>query len=37
MSFLVLDGLCKSYGDTHALLDMQLSVQRGEFIGMLGP
>ena len=37
MSFLVLDGLCKSYGDTHALIDMQLSVQRGEFIGMLGP
>ena len=37
MSFLVLDGLCKSYGNTHALIDMHLSVQRGEFISMLGP
>jgi len=37
MSFLVLDGLSKSYGDVHALIDMNLSVERGEFIGLLGP
>ncbi len=37
MSFLVLDGLSKSYGDVHALIDMSLSVARGEFIGLLGP
>ncbi len=37
MSFLVLDGLSKSYGDTHALIDMHLAVERGEFISMLGP
>jgi putative spermidine/putrescine transport system ATP-binding protein len=37
MSFLVLDGLSKSYGDVHALVDMNLSVARGEFIGLLGP
>jgi putative spermidine/putrescine transport system ATP-binding protein len=37
MSFLVLDGLSKSYGEVHALVDMNLSVARGEFIGLLGP
>ncbi len=37
MSFLVIDGLSKSYGDVHALVDMNLSVARGEFIGLLGP
>ena len=37
MSFLVLDGVSKSYGTTHALIDMNLSVQRGEFISLLGP
>ncbi len=37
MSFLVLDGLSKSYGDVHALVDMHLAVERGEFIGLLGP
>ena len=37
MSFLVLEGLSKSYDDVHALIDMNLSVERGEFIGMLGP
>ena len=37
MSFLILDGLSKSYGDVHALVDMDLSVERGEFIGLLGP
>jgi energy-coupling factor transporter ATP-binding protein EcfA2 len=37
MSFLVLDGLSKSYGDVHALIDMNLSVAKGEFIGLLGP
>ena len=37
MSFLVIDGLSKSYGEVHALVDMHLSVARGEFIGLLGP
>jgi putative spermidine/putrescine transport system ATP-binding protein len=37
MSFLVLEGLSKSYRDVHALVDMNLSVERGEFIGLLGP
>ncbi len=37
MSFLVLDGLSKSYGNVHALVDMHLSVERGECIGLLGP
>lgn len=37
MSFLVVDGLSKSYGDVHALIDMNLSVERGEFVGLLGP
>ncbi len=37
MSFLVIAGLSKSYGDVHALVDMDLSVARGEFISLLGP
>ncbi|WP_395703385.1 ABC transporter ATP-binding protein [Aquabacterium sp.] len=37
MSFLVLEGLSKSYGDVHALVDLHLSVERGEFISLLGP
>ena len=37
MSFLVIDGLSKSYGDVHALVDMNLTVARGEFISLLGP
>jgi putative spermidine/putrescine transport system ATP-binding protein len=37
MSFLVIDGLSKSYGDVHALVDLSLQVAKGEFIGLLGP
>ena len=37
MSFLDIDGLSKSYGDVHALVDLQLSVAQGEFISLLGP
>ena len=37
MSFLVIDGLSKSYGNVLALADMNLSVARGEFISLLGP
>jgi len=37
MSFLVLEGLSKSYGEVAALIDMNLSVARGEFISLLGP
>ena len=37
MSFPVVDGLSKSYGDVHALIDMNLAVDRGEFISLLGP
>jgi putative spermidine/putrescine transport system ATP-binding protein len=37
MSFLVIDGLSKSYGDVHALVDLNLQVAKGEFIGLLGP
>ena len=37
MSFLVIDGLSKSYGDVHALVDLNLQVAQGEFIGLLGP
>ncbi|HKX43730.1 MAG TPA: ABC transporter ATP-binding protein [Burkholderiaceae bacterium] len=37
MSFLTLDGVSKYYGDVGALIDMSLSVERGEFISLLGP
>ncbi|HEY9068508.1 MAG TPA: ABC transporter ATP-binding protein, partial [Burkholderiaceae bacterium] len=37
MSFLTLDGVSKYYGDVGALIDMTLSVERGEFISLLGP
>jgi putative spermidine/putrescine transport system ATP-binding protein len=37
MPFLVLDGLSKSYGDVHALVDFHLSVEQGELISLLGP
>ena len=37
MSFLVLKGVSKYYGDVGALIDMNLSVERGEFISLLGP
>ena len=37
MSFLNLEGVSKYYGDFGALIDMNLSVERGEFISLLGP
>jgi len=37
MSFLTLEGVSKFYGDVGALIDMSLSVERGEFISLLGP
>ena len=37
MSFLILDGVSKYYGAFGALIDMNLSVKRGEFISLLGP
>ncbi len=37
MSFLKLEGVSKYYGDFGALIDMDLSVERGEFISLLGP
>ena len=37
MSFLVLEGLTKVYGDVLALADFDLSVAQGEFICLLGP
>jgi len=37
MSFLVLEGLTKVYGDVVALADFNLSVAQGEFICLLGP
>ena len=37
MSFLILDGVSKYYGDFGALIDMSLQVERGEFISLLGP
>jgi ABC-2 type transport system ATP-binding protein len=30
-------GLCKSYGDVEALVDLDLEVERGEVFGFLGP
>jgi putative spermidine/putrescine transport system ATP-binding protein len=37
MSFLVIQGLSKRYGDVDALVDFDLTVERGEFISLLGP
>ena len=37
MTYLVLDRLCKRYGDTTAVEALSLSVNRGEFISLLGP
>jgi putative spermidine/putrescine transport system ATP-binding protein len=37
MSFLALANVNKSYGTTHAVIDMNLSVEKGEFVSLLGP
>jgi putative spermidine/putrescine transport system ATP-binding protein len=37
MSFLTLQNVNKSYGTTRAVIDMNLSVERGEFVSLLGP
>ena len=37
MTFLTLKNVNKSYGATHAVMDMNLSVQKGEFVSLLGP
>ncbi|MEO8022182.1 ABC transporter ATP-binding protein [Polaromonas sp.] len=37
MSFLTLANVSKSYGATHAVIDMDLSVEKGEFVSLLGP
>ncbi len=37
MSFLVLEGLTKRYGDHAAVDDIALAVKKGEFVSLLGP
>ena len=37
MSFLTLANVSKSYGATRAVIDMNLSVAKGEFVSLLGP
>lgn len=37
MSFLVIQGLAKQFGDFVAVEDLSLSVERGEFVSLLGP
>ena len=37
MSFLKLSGVTKFYGDTCAVADINLTVERGEFVSLLGP
>jgi putative spermidine/putrescine transport system ATP-binding protein len=37
MSFLVLDGLTKAYGDVTAVDRLSLAVEKGEFVSLLGP
>ena len=37
MSFLVLEGLTKRYGEAAAVDGISLSVERGEFVSLLGP
>lgn len=32
-----LNGVCKSYGKTHALVDVELAANAGEIIGLIGP
>ncbi len=37
MSFLTLTNVNKAYGATRAVIDMNLSVEKGEFVSLLGP
>jgi putative spermidine/putrescine transport system ATP-binding protein len=37
MSFLKLENLSKQYGDFHAVTNIDLSVEQGEFVSLLGP
>ncbi|WP_133646190.1 ABC transporter ATP-binding protein [Paraburkholderia flava] len=37
MSFLTLTDLTKSFGDLYAVVDVNLSVEKGEFVSLLGP
>ncbi|MFP4903436.1 ABC transporter ATP-binding protein, partial [Paraburkholderia sp. BR14261] len=37
MSFLTLQGISKRYGDFTAIEQLDLSVERGEFLSLLGP
>jgi ABC-type spermidine/putrescine transport systems, ATPase components len=37
MSFISLENISKQYGATHAVDDLSLEVERGEFFGLLGP
>ena len=37
MSFLKLSGVTKFYGETCAVADMNLTVEKGEFVSLLGP
>jgi iron(III) transport system ATP-binding protein len=37
MSFLSLKNISKHYGETRAVADLSLEVERGEFFGLLGP
>ncbi|WP_118184481.1 ABC transporter ATP-binding protein [Paraburkholderia phosphatilytica] len=37
MSFLTLTDVSKSFGDLHAVVGLNLSVEKGEFVSLLGP
>ncbi|ARP87518.1 ABC transporter ATP-binding protein [Bordetella genomosp. 9] len=37
MSFLVLEGLTRHYGDSVAVAGLSLTIERGEFVSLLGP
>jgi len=37
MAFLVLSHVSKAFGQTHAVKDFNLEVEKGEFISFLGP
>jgi len=36
-SDVVIEGVCKSFGDFRALNDIHLAIQGGEFFSLLGP